>query len=164
MNTKGGEEMPTSQIMRTSRIGERAADWDAIVRRAFLEGCVHQGVRADMSRLAMSEAREPRAASELRASAEDASRRAALAWLTIETCLEQYGELAALALERCIEEAALQIRRRSYAPSSRIRTTQSAETTVSRSQLDRDDAALAIVERGRERLARFWESSDTSAA
>jgi hypothetical protein len=149
-----GEERTTSQIWRTHR-ASRAADWDATVRQAFLEGCVQQGVRAEMARLALVQSGDTRHAGALRETAADAARRAAVAWLTIETSLEQYGELAALALERCIEEAALQIRRRSYAPSSSIRIP---------GQLDRDDAALAIVERARERLARFWESSDTSAA
>jgi hypothetical protein len=150
-----GEERTTSQILRTYRASSRDADWDAVVRQAFLEGCVQQGVRAEMARLALADARDARAAASFRETAEDASRRAAVAWLTIETSLEQYGELAALALERCIEEASLQVRRRSYAPGSSVRAP---------SQLDRDDAALAIVERGRERLARFWGSSDTSAA
>jgi hypothetical protein len=116
---------------------------------------VQQGVRAEMTRLALAGESDANRVRALRETADDAARRAAVAWLTIETSLEQYGELAALALERCIEEAALQIRRRSYAPSSSIRLP---------GQLDRDDAALAIVERARDRLARFWESSDTSAA
>jgi hypothetical protein len=131
------------------------ADWDATVRQAFLEGCVQQGVRAETARRALAESSDDRYVHTLRATLDDAARRAAVAWLTIETSLEQYGELAALALERCIEEAALQIRRRSYAPGSSVRVP---------NQLDRDDAALAIVERARPRLARFWESSDTSAA
>jgi hypothetical protein len=125
------------------------------VRQAFLEGCVHQGVRAELARLALDEAEDAATLRHLRETEADATRRAAVSWLTIETTLEQYGELAALAFERCIEEAALQIRRRSYAPSSSIRAPR---------QLDRDDAALAIVERARERLAKFWGSSDTSAA
>ncbi len=149
------EERTTSQILRTYRASSRAADWDAVVRQAFLEGCVQQGVRAEMARAAMAAAPDARSAATFRETAEDAARRAAVAWLTIETSLEQYGELAALALERCIEEASLQIRRRSHAPGSSVRAP---------THLDRDDAALAIVERGRERLSRFWESSDTSAA
>jgi len=154
MGTRG-EERTTSQILRTNRTPTRAADWDATVRQAFLEGCVQQGVRAEMARLALAEARDASSVRIFRETADDAARRAAVAWLTIETTLEQYGELAALALERCIEEAALQIRRRSYAPGSSVRAPK---------QLDRDDAALSIVERGRDRLARFWGSSDTSAA
>jgi hypothetical protein len=149
-----GEERMASQVLRTHR-APRAADWDATVRQAFLEGCVQQGVRAEMARLALARASDAASVRTLRETADDAGRRAAVAWLTIETSLEQYGELAALALERCIEEASLQIRRRSYAPSSTVRVA---------GQLDRDDAALSIVERARERLARFWEASDTSAA
>jgi hypothetical protein len=148
-------ERTTSQILRTSRAEARAVDWDATVRQAFLEGCVQQGVRAAMARRALADTKDAGTIRVLRETAEDAGRRAAVSWLTIETSLEQYGELAAFAFERCIEEAALQIRRRSYAPGSSVRAP---------SQLDRDDAALAIVERARERLARFWASSDTSAA
>jgi len=154
MRTSHGEERTSSQILRTHR-APRAADWDATVRQAFLEGCVQQGVRSDMARLALAQANDANSVRRLRETADDAARRAAVAWLTIETSLEQYGEPAALAFERCIEEAALQVRRRSYAPGSSIRFA---------GQLDRDDAALAIVERARERLARFWEASDTSAA
>jgi hypothetical protein len=146
----------TSQVLRAYRSENSAVDWDAVVRQAFLEGCVQQGVRAALAAQALAERHDPKAERSLRDAADDAGRRAALAWLTIETCLEQYGELAALALERCIEEASLQIRRRSSAPSS---------AALSTGQLDdRDDSALSIVERGRERLARFWRSSDTSAA
>ena len=150
-----GEEKTTSQILRTARAVARAADWDATVRQAFLEGCVQQGVRAEMARRALAEANDAKSVLTLRETADDATRRAAVAWLTIETNLEQFGELAALALERCIEEAALQIRRRSYAPASTVRPGV---------QLDRDDHALSIVERARERLAKFWATSDTSAA
>jgi hypothetical protein len=149
------EEKTTSQVLRTHRAVARAADWDATVRQAFLEGCVQQGVRAEMARRALDDATDAKSVRMLRETSDDANRRAAVAWLTIETNLEQFGELAALALERCIEEAALQIRRRSYAPVSTVRPGV---------QLDRDDAALAIVERARERLAKFWTASDTSAA
>ena len=90
-------------------------DWDATVRQAFLEACMLEGVRAELARVALRyEGPFPDAT--LRKASEDAARRAALGWLTIETSLEQYGELAALALERCIEEAALQIRRGSSFP------------------------------------------------
>ena len=146
-----GRERTTSQVLRTAL----AVDWDATVRQAFLEGCLQQGVRGQLAAQALAGAHDPRAESGLTEAAEDAARRAALAWLTIETCLERYGELAALALERCIEEASLQIRRRSSAP-------RSASSTVP--LVDRDDCALSIGERGRERLARFWGSSDTTAA
>jgi len=96
----------------------------------------------------------------LRNVAEDASRRAALAWLTIDTCLEQYGELAALALGRCIEEAALQtlrVRRPSSASSLRIRKSEPA-------LIHRGTVALSIILRGRERLAQFWENGGLGAA
>jgi hypothetical protein len=140
--------------MKAHRAGGESIDWDATVRRAFLEGCVQQGVRAELATQAIASAHEAETESRLRETQADAARRAALAWLTIETCLQQYGELAALALERCVEEASLQIRRSSRPPSTLARSTRS---------IDRDGAARAIVERGRERLARFW-ARDTSAA
>jgi hypothetical protein len=149
-----GRERTTSQVLRTALADSRAVDWDATVRRAFLEGCLQQGVRGQLAVQALGAAHDPRAERGLKEAAEDAARRAALAWLTIETCLERYGELAALALERCIEEASLQIRRRSSSPSA----------AGSIALVDRDDCARSIVERGRERLARFWGSSDTTAA
>jgi hypothetical protein len=149
-------ERTSSQVLRTPRNDAGTEDWDAIVRRAFLEGCVQQGVRADFARRALDRAKDPRSLRDLEAAADDAARRAASAWLTIEKCLEQYGELAALALERCIEEASLQIRRRSSLPPPKG----SATLRVAA----RDDAALAVVTRGRERLARFWSTGDTSAA
>jgi len=142
---------PTSQVIRTT-LAEPMADWDATVRHAFLEGCVQQGVRSELSSEALARgANSPDAERELRAAAEDGARRAALAWLTIETCLEQYGELAALALERCIEEASLQVRRSSMAPGSTLRVTGATRT--------RDECASAIIDRGRARLQRFWEAS-----
>jgi len=150
-------EKTMSRVMRAPRSDAGAEDWDALVRRAFLEGCVQQGVRADMARRAVEEARDQGTLGELHAAAEDAARRAAIAWLTIENCLDQYGELAALALERCIEEASLQIRRPSSFPPAK------GSGTALRLRA-RDDAALSIVNRGRERLARFWGASDTSAA
>jgi hypothetical protein len=150
------EDETTSQVLRTSRVDTDAVDWDTLVRQAFLEGCVQQGVRAELAQQALGEPHNPKADETLRLAAEDAARRTALAWLTIETCLEQYGELAALALERCIEEASLQIRRRSSMPVSSV--------GPSARLMHRDESALSIVGRARERLARFWGSSDTSAA
>src|SRR5437868_1464311 len=78
----------TSQVMPTSRA---SADWDAQVSHAFLEGCVHEGVRAKLTMLAIASAGNPQTEKKLRQAVEDAERRAASAWLSIETCLEQYG-------------------------------------------------------------------------
>ena len=152
----GGEGRSASQVRIKARPESGPVDWDAMVRQAFLEGCVQQGIRTRMAEQALAESLDPGASGSLREAADDAARRTALAWMTIETCLEQYGELAALALERCIEEASLQIRRRSSAPPSVIRPSQEL--------VARDGSALSIIERARERLARFWGQSDTSAA
>ena len=156
MDASSGRGRSWSQVIKTGRADASAVDWDAMVRQAFLEGCVQQGVRAALAEQALSEPLALGGDRSLREAADDAARRSALAWLTIENCLEQYGELAALALERCIEEASLQIRRRSCAPSSTVQPTQQL--------VDRDESALTIIERARGRLARFWGSSDTSAA
>src|SRR5882724_3721075 len=150
------EEELTSQIVRTSRAEAAAVDWDAMVRQAFLEGCVQQGVRADLAQHALDRGDVAEREQDLRETLDDASRRAAVAWMAIESYLEQYGELAVMALERCIEEASLQVRRRSSMPAPA-----SGMTPV---LVDRDDSALVIIERGRERVARFWGSRDTSAA
>jgi hypothetical protein len=109
-----------------------------------------------MAERALAESLDAGAGRSLREAAEDAERRSTLAWMTIENCLESYGELAALALERCIEEASLQIRRRSSMPPSAVR--------VSQELGDRDVLALSIIDRARDRLVRFWAAGDTSAA
>lgn len=153
MGPTGERSNATSQIMPTSHV-DRSVDWDAMVRQAFLEGCVQQGVRAKLTAQAVASAGNPEAEQQLRSAAEDAKHRASVAWLTIEACLEQYGELAALALERCIEEASLQIRRTIPPPPNR------SEDPFAR----HEPPALSIVERGRNRLARFWGSRDTTAA
>ncbi len=166
MSTSGVREKSASRILLADRVHMHATDWDASVRRAFLDGCLQHGVRTEMARLALASACNDATAAMLRDVRDDAARRAALGWLTIEKCLEQYDELAALALERCIEETALQIRRQSCAPSAPPRRGSGVRDTMGalRSQHDRNEAALGIVELARERLARFWASSDTSAA
>jgi hypothetical protein len=154
MSPTGERRNATSEVVPTSHV-DRSVDWDAMVRQAFLEGCLQQGVRAKLTAQAVASAGNPEAEQQLRNAANDAKHRAAVAWLTIEACLEQYGELAALALERCIEEASLQIRR----------TIPPVSPDRSGDPLARHEPpALSIVERGRKRLARFWGSSDTSAA
>ncbi len=151
------EEGLTSQIVRTSRAEAAAVDWDAMVRQAFLEGCVQQGVRADLAQRALDRGDLAEGTEhELRETVDDATRRATVAWMAIDTYLEQYGELAVMALERCIEEASLQARRRSSLPAP--------ASDVAPRLVDREDSALVIIERGRERVARFWGSRDTSAA
>ncbi|HEX9294710.1 MAG TPA: hypothetical protein VF881_02715 [Polyangiaceae bacterium] len=161
MSATNSKEKTVSQVVPASRcVSEEAFDWDGLVREAFLDGCLQQGVRAELATRALAEASDSITERALRNVAEDASRRAALAWLTIDTCLEQYGELAALALGRCIEEAALQtlrVRRPSSASSLRIRKSEPA-------LIHRGTVALSIILRGRERLAQFWENGGLGAA
>jgi hypothetical protein len=135
-------------------------DWDATMRDAFLNECVKQGIRAELAIDALRDAEDEATATALRSVISDATRRAALGWLTIENCLEQFGELAVLALERSVEEAAVATQsQRGLGPSSETRPR--ASQFVLR---HRDQAALAIVKRGRERIARFWAQNGFFAA
>jgi hypothetical protein len=141
--------------IRTARL-----DWDATMRDAFLNECVKQGVRAALATDALEDAHDEATAIALRSVITDATRRAALGWLTIENCLEQFGELAVLALERSVEEAAVAAQsQRGLGPSSQTRPR--ASQLVLR---HRDQAALAIVKRGRDRIARFWSQHGFFAA
>jgi hypothetical protein len=161
MSAMKGREKTVSQVVPVSRRASgEPADWDALVREAFLDGCLQQGVRAELATRALADASDTMTERALRAVAEDASRRAALAWLSIDTCLDQYGELAALALARCIEEAALQTQRvgRPSATSSlRVRKSEPA-------LIHRGTVALSIIQRGRDRLSQFWGSGGLGAA
>jgi hypothetical protein len=135
-------------------------DWDATMRDAFLNECVKQGIRAELAIDALGDAEDEATATALRSVIADATRRAALGWLTIENCIEQFGELAVLALERSVEEAAVATQsQRGLGPSSETRPR--ASQFVLR---HRDQAALAIVKRGRERIARFWAQNGFFAA
>jgi hypothetical protein len=160
MSPRARKASAVSQTML--KAGARAArlDWDATVRDAFLNECVKQGVRAELAIDALRDTSDETTGAALRTVMTDATRRAALGWLTIENCLEQFGELAALALERCVEEAAVATEsQRGLGPSSEMRPRTSQ--LVLR---HRDEAAAAIVRRGRDRLARFWEQNGFFAA
>jgi hypothetical protein len=159
MTPRGRKASAVSQTMRRAA-GAARLDWDATVREAFLTECVKQGVRAELATEALQDARDEATAASLRSVISDATRRAALGWLAIENCLEQFGELAALALERCVEEAAVATEtQRGLSPISEMRPRTSQ--LVLR---HRDEAASCIVRRGRERLARFWEQNGIFAA
>jgi hypothetical protein len=141
------------------KAGRARLDWDATVREAFLGECVKQGIRAELAIDALGDTHDEATATALRSVIADATRRAALGWLTIENCLEQFGELAVLALERSVEEAAVAAESQRGLPSSEIRPRTSQ--LVLR---HRDQTALAIVKRGRERIARFWDQNGFFAA
>jgi hypothetical protein len=72
------------------------------------------------------------------------SRHCEAGWAAIDICLERWGQLAARALERAIEEARIVV---------------GCETDEGRAT-----AGRAIVERACERLARFWRDEATFAA
>jgi hypothetical protein len=141
--------------------GEPELDWDTAVRSAFLGGCVREAARAQRATEALREGVDPGRERALREAAELASRKAALGWLRLETCLAHYGELAAFALERCLEEAAVEIRlRAAVAPIGSMAPAARSSQVVMKG----DAVALSIVQRGRERLARFWQASGFRAA
>jgi hypothetical protein len=155
-----------------------ALDWDAAVRSAFLEGCLGQGVRAEAARIALSDidATEPEPL--LREQMKAAALGAALGWLKLETCLARYGELAALALARCLDEAELDIRSEISASS----TSKPRSSSVGAPDSDAGELVspaarasqvvprcgtavrVAIVQRARERLERFWRGDEFRAA
>ncbi len=151
-----------SQTMRRAMTQRARLDWDDAVRDAFFTQCLKQGVRSELAIDALRDTSDPPSATALRTVITDATRRAALGWLTIEACLEQFGELAALALERCVEEAAVATQsQRGLAPSSETAMRPRTSQFVLRS---RDEAASRIVKRGRDRIARFWEQNGFFAA
>lgn len=154
-------QVKRATVVRSApRDGEDALafDWDGAVRRAFLDGCLAEGVRAAVAEEALRDGVPPFREAKLRDLSKSASLKAALGWLRVETCLARHGELAALALERCLDETELDIRLRGHptrvtAPrASRVLPTSTAAP------------ALAVVRRGRERLDRFWTGTTFRAA
>lgn len=135
-----------------------AFDWDSAVRLAFLEGCLTDGLRAEAATAALRDGSLPLPESKLREWAKSASLNAALGWLRLETCLARHGELAALALARCLDEAELDARLRARASSK------PAARSSGILPIDGVDPAIAIIQRGRERLNRFWTGATFRAA
>jgi hypothetical protein len=150
----------------TSKGASADGDWELAVRSTFFGECLQQGVGAELTREALARVVDPENERKLREQAEAFSRRAALGWLRLETLLATYGELAAFALARCLEEAMLDIRRRA-APRRPPSLPGGASPAGRPSQVvlkEGDPHALAIVQRARERLARLWDSNGFCAA
>lgn len=145
------------------------AGWDESIRSAFLEGCVLEGVRAGLAHEALAVGASDERQVDLGREEKGASLNAALGWLRIETCLARYGELAALALARCIDELTLEYRQREETMG---RAPFSISPPVDWEALDRPSQetanskamTLEILQRGRDRLARFWQANGASAA
>jgi hypothetical protein len=154
----------SSENRATARAPQAAeGDWELAVRSAFFRECMRHGVRAELARQTLARAGDREEA--LRDQLEASARRAALGWLRLETSLAHYGELAAFALARCLDEAALDVRCRSAPPSSPASTSSLPPARTSQVvPREGEPHALSIVERGRERLARFWESNRFCAA
>jgi len=131
---------------------------DAMVRQAFLEGCVQQGGARGNSRNTRSIGATAAEGNDqdLREILEDASRRATVAWMAIDSYLEQYDELAVMALERCNRGSVAS--GQAAKQHARTRFGHDACPRRSRRLRPRDHRA-----RSRAR-ARFWGSRDTSAA
>lgn len=135
-----------------------AFDWDAAVRAAFLEGCLAEGLHAEAAHAALHDGAPAPREAKLRELAKSASLNAALGWLRLETCLARYGELAALALARCLDEAEFD---------ARLRDVRSGAHIVRSSGILPVGAtipAMAIIQRGRDRLDRFWTGTTFRAA
>jgi hypothetical protein len=113
-----------------------AWDWDESVRAAFARDCMNEGIRAGVLLEALRHARHPEMRRVLGVNLNRAAHRASEGWAAIDRCLDEWGEMSACALERAVEEAALELRRE-------------GKGAV------RDRFARAIVERARARLARF---------
>jgi len=160
-----------SRVNAPQRNSENAPDdWDAAVRSAFLRCCLREGIRAALAVQMLNRAAPSEDTRELREEARDASRKAAVGWLRIETFLARYTDLAALALSRCVEETTLEIRIQSDRSSETLSSSASEPSQAPmarKSQVQRKKSAaeaLLIVERARERLERFWAITDFRAA
>jgi len=159
---------------RNGRDDALAWDWEAAVHAAFIEGCLREGARAEAAAEALRSPVSTWQERELRDDAKAAELAAALGWLRIETCLARYGELAALALARLLDETALEIRLRAIPAQSRGRAVPAREDALSSLSpaelpsgvLPKYGVAhgLAVVQRGRERLMRFWDTPEFRAA
>lgn len=135
-----------------------ACDWDVAVRIAFVDGCLREGVRAELTQDALRDVVPPAREAVLRDHARAAAVNAALGWLRLETCFARYGELAALALARCLDETELDLRM--SARPIEGRAPRSSGILPASSAVP----GLAITQRGRERLARFWSGTTFRAA
>lgn len=128
-----------------------SGDWDEEVRDAFFVGCLAHEIRAEVARRELVRTTHPSAVRDLGAVFGQSSAQARVGWATIDRCLAVHGELAALALERCIEETSLQLRR----PSGIFATT-ALQPRRARSLVgEHQDIARSIVDRARERLVWF---------
>jgi hypothetical protein len=124
-------------------------DWDEEVRLAFF-GCMAHEIRAESARRELVRTTHPGTARELNARFATATEQARAGWATIDRCLAVHGELAALALDRCIEETSLQLRR----PSG-IFTTGSWSPRPRSLVAENETIARSSVDRARERLTWF---------
>jgi hypothetical protein len=131
-----------------------SGDWDEQVRQAFFVACMGHEIRAEVARRELTRAASPEHQRELGAALLQSAALARSGWETIDRCLAVHGELAALALDRCLEETALQLRRPSgfFAPGA------SGALLPRRSRslvADHPDIAESIIGRARERLIWF---------
>jgi hypothetical protein len=119
------------------RSGVVEVGWDELVHDAFMGGCLESGMQRRCDRACEGTARFEYRLSEC-------SRHCEAGWAAVDICLSRWGQLAARALERAIEEAKLVV---------------GCEPDEGRA-----NAGRAVIERAGERLARFWRDEATFAA
>jgi len=128
-----------------------SADWDEDVRHAFFGGCLGHEIRAEIARRELVRTTKAARVRELGAAFAQSTEQAREGWSTIDRCLAIHGELAALALERCVEETSLQLRRPSGVFASSALQPRRAPSLVA----ENEQVARSVVDRARERLVWF---------
>jgi hypothetical protein len=152
------------RMSQTETTARAHPDWDEAVRSAFIDQCLRAGIRAERIRESLRERAKPSGSRTMRDKGKNAELQAALGWLRLETCLARYGELAALALSRYVEEATLAVRVcRLHRPRRECDERRNSRLPATVSERDsgvvrlESALALSIIERARARLERFWE-------
>ncbi len=80
-------------------------DLDRIAHESLLDGCIGEGVAAEMARLGAQSARDPEVARVLRILASDEAAHAELAWSIVEWCVARGGETLCNRLRRALDDA-----------------------------------------------------------
>jgi hypothetical protein len=83
------------------------ADLFRIGREALLDGCMREGLAAEIARLGAERARDPEVVRVIRVQAKEEAQHAALGWLIVDWCLLRGGEPMRRTLLAALGEAAL---------------------------------------------------------
>lgn len=92
--------------LREALVGD-TADLSRIAREALLDGCMREGLAAEIARLGAERARDPEVARVIRVQAKEEAQHAALGWSIVEWCLLRGGESLRCILLAALGEAAL---------------------------------------------------------